>query len=176
MEIWRDIKDFEGLYQVSNLGRVRSFNYRQTGQTKVLKLSKDKFGYLQVSLFKNGKLKTFRVHRLVAEAFIPNLLGEPQVNHIDEDKQNNHVSNLEWCDSKYNNNYGTHNQRISEKTTNGKLSKPVLQYTKTGELVKEWPSIMEAGRNGFNQGHVWSCCNVKRKSHKGYIWKYKEVS
>lgn len=167
MEIWRDIKDYEGLYQVSNLGRVRSLNYRQTGRSEVMKLFYA-CGYLRVALYKNRKYKFFLVHRLVAEAFIPNLLGEPQVNHIDEDKTNNHVENLEWCSASYNNNYGTRIKRVSEKNTNGKLSKIVLQLTKTGELIKEWPSTMECGRNGFNEGNVAACCRGKKPQYKGF--------
>lgn len=175
-EIWKDIKDFEG-HQVSNFGRVRSLNYNRTGKTKVLSPGETKGGYLRVHLCKNGKGKTFQVHRLVAEAFIPNPLNLPQVNHKDEDKTNNFCGtpendfndgNLEWCDCKYNNNYGTHNERVAEK-----LSKPVIQLTKTGELVREWPSTMEVSRNGFNQGHIASCCRGEIKSHKGFIWKYK---
>lgn len=170
MEIWLPIKGYEGKYEVSSLGRVRSLNYHRTGQTKYMILQNDKYGYKCVPLRKNGKLRLHKVHRLVAEAFIPNWFDEPQVNHIDEDKTNNHVDNLEWCDAKYNNNFGTTRERMV-----GKQSKPVLQLTKTGELVREWPSTMEAGRNGFHQCEISLCCNGKRKSHKGYIWKYKEV-
>ena len=175
MEIWKDIEGYEGLYQISNFGRVRSLNYRGTGQTKVLSPGEGGRGYLLVNLCKNGKTKKYQVHRLVAEAFIPNWFDDPQVNHIDEDKTNNRVENLEWCSAKYNINYGTHNKRVFEKTTNGKLSKPVLQFTKTGEFVREWPSISEAERNGFNNGHIASCCRGERQTHKGYVWKYKEV-
>ncbi len=170
-EIWLPVKGFEGLYEVSSFGRVRSLNYKNTGQTKVLSSFENKHGYLQVVLWKKGKEKLFRIHRLVAEAFIPNLFGYPQVNHIDEDKTNNHIDNLEWCDNKYNSNHGTRNKRIAKK-----LSKPVLQFTKTGEFVKEWSSTNEAGRNGFTQVSIASCCRGKLKSHKGFIWQYKEIS
>lgn len=170
MEIWLPIKGYEGKYELSSFGRVRSLNYHRTGQTKYMILQNDKYGYKCVPLRKNGKLRLYKVHRLVAEAFIPNLFGDPQVNHIDEDKTNNHVDNLEWCDAKYNVNYGTAIERSAEKQ-----SKPVLQFTKTGEFVREWPSTTEAGRNGFNQGNIVSCCSGKRKYHHGYIWKYKEV-
>lgn len=170
MEIWLDIKGYEGLYQVSNHGRVRSLNYWKTGKVKILSPSKDKDGYFQVVLCKNGKRKGYRVHRLVAEAFVPNWFNDPQINHIDENKENNNVDNLEWCDCKYNINYGKHNDRVSESK-----SKPVLQFTKTGEFVREWSSTMEVGRNGFTQQQVSNCCNGIRQSHKGYIWKFKEV-
>ena len=113
MEIWKDVVYFEGLYQVSNLGRVKSLNYSRTGREKVLKPSKTN-GYLQVYLYKEGKSKRFSIHRLVAFAFIPNPNNLPIVNHKDEDKSNNCVDNLEWCTVAYNNNYGTKNQRQAE--------------------------------------------------------------
>lgn len=176
-EIWSPINGYEGLYEVSNLGNVRSLGKGKSNASKKrnLKNSKVYGGYLIVRLCKNGKMKNYKIHRLVAEAFIPNWFDEPQVNHIDENKLNNNVDNLEWCDAKYNSNHGTRNERIFRKTTNGKLSKPVLQFTKTGEFVREWPSANEAGRNGYNQGKVTSCCRGEQKKHKGYIWKYKEV-
>ena len=115
-EEWRDIKGYEGKYQVSNLGRVRSLidshgNYRE----KILNYSPKKDGYIQVSLCKKGKSKDFKLHRLVAEAFIPNSNNLSCINHKDEDKTNNCVSNLEWCNYSYNTNYGTRNRRVSEK-------------------------------------------------------------
>ena len=171
-EIWCPIEGYEGLYEVSSLGNVRSLNYNHTKLKKIMKPREIK-GYLIVSLCKDGKQKNIAVHRLVAEAFLPNWFDEPQVNHIDEDKTNNNVNNLEWCDSKYNINYGIRNKKVSEKNINGKLSKSVLQFTKTGEFVREWPSVGEAVRNGYNKGHIASCCRGEIKSHKGYIWKYK---
>lgn len=172
-EIWCPIEGYEGLYEVSNLGNVRSLGNKKTKKTKILKQNMNTSGYLRVYLCKNGKQKQFKVHRLVAEAFIPNLFGYPQVNHIDEDKTNNHIDNLEWCDNKYNSNHGTRNKRISVKNINGKCSKPILQLTETGEFLKEYPSLQEAGRNGFNIGNICACCRGERKTHKGYIWKYK---
>lgn len=113
MEIWRDIKDYEGLYQVSNLGRVKSLKY---GKEKILKGYKYRGGYLRVDLYKERKVKHFPIHRLVASAFINNPNNLPQVNHKDEDKTNNCAENLEYCDSSYNTNFGTRNERIAEKT------------------------------------------------------------
>lgn len=188
IEIWKDViydgVIYEG-YQVSNLGRVKSLKF---GKERILKEVKDGFGYLMVFLCKDGKQKMFKVHRLVAESFIPNPENKPQVNHkidTEEGKTINMVffnedgsinkekTTIEWCDCRYNNNYGTRNERISKKMTNGKLSKTVLQFTKTGEFVREWNSTQECGRNGFLQQNVAACCNGKRKYHKGFMWRYK---
>ena len=109
MEEWKEIPGYEGLYEVSNKGNVRNVR-----RNKLLRLSKNNYGYIQVSLYKNGIKTGPKVHRLVAEAFIPNPDNLPMINHKDEDKTNNNVDNLEWCDVKYNNNYGTKNIRRSE--------------------------------------------------------------
>ena len=176
VEIWKDYKDYEGLYQASNLGRLRSLDRwvkSKSGSVrlckgKILKLCTDKYGYLKVSLYKNNKVKTYYVHRLVAEAFIPNPENLPEVNHKDENKLNNNAENLEWCDREYNCNFGTRNEKVAKK-----CSKPVVQYTLDGQFVREWESIRECDRNGFNHGAVAVCCQGKRKTHKGFIWKYK---
>lgn len=169
-EIWKYIKGYEGLYQVSNFGRVKSIKF---GKERILKTFKNTRGYLQVNLCKNGKVKNYKVHRLVAEAFLDNTDNLPEVNHKDENKLNNNAENLEWCSAKHNSNFGTRNERIAKKMTNGKLSKPVLQYTMDGEFVKEWPSTMQAEREGgFNNRLISACCRGKRKTHKGFIWKY----
>ena len=180
-EIWKDIKDYEGLYMVSNQGRVKSMNYNHSGKEKILKTGTYKSGYLYVVLYKNNKQKHFSIHRLVAEAFIeiPEELKQyigtayVQVNHKDENKQNNNVENLEFCDNKYNSNFGTRNERIAAKNTNGKLSKPVLQYDLEGNFIKEWPSTRECERNGFSHGAVSACCHGELKKYKDFIFKYK---
>ena len=175
-EYWRPVVGYEGLYEVSNWGRVKSLDTYRKGingsvrfcKERILKQGKDKFGYLYVDLYKNNIKKKYKVHRLVAEAFLDNPDNLPCVNHKDENKQNNIVSNLEWCNYSYNNSYGTRNEKVSKK-----LSKIVLQYTLDGQFVREWPSTMECGRNEYNQGHVTLCCLGKQKTHKDFIWKYK---
>ena len=176
-EVWRWVVGYEGLYMVSNHGRVMSIPTiieKGNGITvlvdgRLIKPSAIRKGYLQVALTKNGKQKPMRVHRLVAEAFIPNRLGLPCVNHIDENKANNVVGNLEWCDVEYNNRYGTRNERISRK-----IGKPVLM-TRGGLVVREYPSVSAAyDLTGISSGHISECCNGKRHSAGGYEWKYKE--
>ena len=168
-EIWKDKKDYEGHYQVSNFGRVKSIKF---GKEIILK-QKIKDGYYYVGLSKNGIAKNYFVHRLVAQAFLPNPNNLPCVNHKDEDKLNNNVDNLEYCSYSYNNTYGTRLERVRDKQINGKKSKPVLQYDLEGNFIKEWKSTMECCRNGYNQGHVGACCRGERKTHKGFIWEYK---
>ena len=170
-EVWKDIEGYEGHYQVSNLGRVKSL---KRGNDKIMSLRRYKGGYLLVNLCKNGEMKTFTIHRLVGQAFLPNPNNLPQINHKDEDKTNNRVENLEWCSVKYNNSFGTRLQRVSVKMTNRKLSKQVLQYSKDGEFVREWKSTHDVERNlGFNRGHISSCCLGKLKSAYRFVWKYK---
>lgn len=166
-EIWKDIEGYEGMYQVSNLGRVKSIKFRKE---KILKPGRDTYGYLHISLSKNGERKQYLIHRLVAQAFIANPDNLSMINHKDENPSNNRVENLEWCTAKYNNNYGTKIQRIA-----GKLSKPVLQFTKDGKLVKEWKSTMDVERNlGYSKGNISSCCTGRYKSAYRFIWKYKD--
>lgn len=173
-EQWKPVVDYEGLYEVSNTGRVKSLNYNKTGKERLLKT--DKTGrYLRVMLgSKNGH---FLVHRLVAMAFIPNPNNLPFVNHKDENKFNNCVDNLEWCTAQYNRNYGTSIQRQIENQTNRKdCSKVILQYSIDGEFIREWPSGKEVQRQlGFAQTNISACCLGKYKQAYGYIWKYKEA-
>lgn len=159
-EEWKDITGYEGLYQVSNLGRVKSIGY---GKIKLLNPGTVGNGYLMVILYKDGKHKTFLVHRLVALAFIPNTENLPQVNHKNEDKTDNRACNLEWCDAKYNNTYGS-------RTTD---MKTVKQFTKEGILVSSYPSINETARQtGFPSKKISDCCHYRRKSWKGFLFKF----
>ena len=165
-EIWCPIKGYENIYEVSDQGRVKSLKF---GKERILKPLRTQKGYLRVSLCKNGEHKMYMVHRLVAQTFIPNPDNLPEVNHKDEDKTNNSVQNLEWCSSKYNANFGTRTKRISDK-----CSKMVLQFTKDGEFIREWKSIMDVQRNlGYYNGYISSCCTGKRKSAYNFIWKFK---
>lgn len=165
-EIWKDIEGYEGLYKVSNLGRIKRFF--KNGNEHILKPVLNKFGYLCVGLYKNGIQKWFKVHRLVAMAFLQNPDNLPQVNHLDEDKTNNCVSNLEWCTEKYNTNYGTRNQKVQQK-----LSKQIDQYSLDGKFLKIWPSTKQIQRDlGISNGNICECCQGKRKSAGGFIWRY----
>ena len=187
VEIWRtpivNGEPYEG-FEVSNLGRIKSLNYRNTGKAELLNPGDNGYGYLQVALSKNKKTKWCKVHRIVAETFLPNPENKPQVNHKDEDKTNNFVflnedgsvdkekSNLEWKSPKDNCNHGTRNERIAKANTNGIRSKKVLQLSLSGELIREWESTMECGRNGFSQSAVCLCCNGKKPQYKGFKWCY----
>ena len=184
MEEWRNIEEYKGLYQVSDCGRVKSLDRWITHKGskhfvkgRILKLCKANTGYMAVGLFKNGKGNWYLVHRLVAEAFLDNPDNLPCINHKDEDKTNNNVTNLEWCSYRYNANYGTKMKRISDKlkgVNNTKLSKTVYQYTLDGEFVKEWPSVNEIKRQiGYDCTSISACCRGKCKSAYKYIWRYK---
>ena len=186
-EVWKPIKDYEGLYEVSNLGRVKSLNYRKTGKEKILKNIENSKGYFQVGLVKFGKQKLFTVHRLVAEAFIPNPEGKPCIDHINTIRSDNRVENLRWVTHEENNNNPLTKKKYSEnhreqsgeknpmygKTVENNRSKPVVQIDQTTNEVKIWESAKKAERQGgFNNGAINQCCRGKRKSHKGYKWMY----
>lgn len=181
MEEWRDIAGYEGLYQVSNMGRVRSLDRyvpHKTFGTKfckgvTMRTHQTNAGYLAVNLSKENKYTTFDVHRIVAQAFIKNPDGLPEVNHKDENKHNNAVDNLEWCDSYYNAIYGTKLERQKEK-----MSRPIIQYDKSGNPLKEYDSATQAEKeiSGKLTGAISKCINGRSKTAYGYIWKYKEVT
>ena len=172
-EQWRMIPDYEGLYMVSNLGRVKSLNYNGTGQDRIMKPTVYSGGYFRVKLWKNKKPKLHLVHRLVAQAFLPNPYNLPQINHKDENPANNCVDNLEWCTSKYNINYGTRIEKYRKTNTNGKKSKQIVQYSLNGEVIKVWPSSHEVERQlGFHHGNIINCCKGRQNTAYGYIWQY----
>lgn len=185
-EVWKDIAGYEGYYQVSNLGKVRSLDreveyptYTRYFYGKVLKPHKKRNGYLELTLRQQKKHTQALVHRLVAIAFIPNPNNLPCVNHKDENKENNCVENLEWCTEAYNNHYGIGNRNRCVNSRNGaikKQAKPVLQFSLDGEFIAEYFSAMEAARqNQCRQGGISECCNGKQKTAYGYIWRYKEA-
>ena len=179
IEVWKDVKGYEGLYQVSNMGRVKSLERtvarrngsKRTVRERILKPEIIHNGYLRVKLCdSSGKMKKFFVHRLVGEAFHENPENKPCVNHIDEDKTNNTASNLEWCTVKENLNHGTRNKRRAKAK-----SKPVGQYTRDGNLIKVWQSATEVQRQlGFAQGAICKVARGKQKTAYGYVWKYVE--
>lgn len=174
-ELWVNIRGYEGLYQVSNFGRVRSLDrvvYQQKHlhvyRGTIIKQTSAGGGYLKVVLYKNGVGKQQYVHRLVATAFIPNPKHLPEINHKDENITNNRLSNLEWCTAKYNSNYGTIKERISK--ANGKI---VLQFTTDGVFVKQHDSIAKAARQiGCTLQNISICCRGINKTAGGFIWKY----
>ena len=157
METWKSIAGYEGIYEVSDQGRVKSLKY---GKERILKPRKDSCGYLQVNLCKDGQKKMSLVHRLVSKAFIPNPNNLETVNHKDEVKTNNVASNLEWMSR-------VDNKRYS-------ANKSVKMFDKsTGELLATFPSLMEAERvTGIDNRNISKCCTVKYKSSGGYIWRY----
>lgn len=188
-EEWRDVVGYEGFYQVSNLGNVRSVDrtviqHRTTGDVekrikgKQLKkwLARN---YYHVTFSRDGEIKAPFVHKLVAEAFIENKNNYPVVNHKDENTHNNHATNLEWCTQIYNRNYG----HCEEKRLNSFLKsvenhkrkrKPVIQIDKNGNIVNRYYSMNAARKDGFNSPGIHSCCNGRLKTYKGYVWAYEE--
>lgn len=183
-EIWKDIKGYEGLYRVSNLGRVKSLKKRanfysglykeikqRTYKERIINLRKTNRGYMVVELYKNGIGKRFSIHRLVAENFIKNSNNLPQVNHIDGNKENNNINNLEWCT-------GSQNMKHAVKTGLFKAKKrPVIQCDLNGNYIKKWDTIKDflIKKNiNLKNSAITRCCKGKQKSAYGYKWKYAE--
>lgn len=189
MEIWKDIIGYEGLYQVSNMGRVKSLernDYCCHHRTeKILKeRNRNKKGYKMVALYKGNK-KEFSIHRLVAQAFIPNPENKPCIDHIDTNPSNNRVENLRWVTAKENQNnpltikkqrlanIGNKNPMYGKCSKLNHKSKPILQFTLDGKLVRKWDSAMDVKRElGFNQRNISSCCRGERKTANNYKWHY----
>jgi len=170
-EIWEDIEGFEGLYRISNLGRVYSLT-----KDVVMKGKHNNRKYVQITLTKNGKQHYFLLHRLVASHFIDNPEGLPQVNHKDENKENNAANNLEWCTNKYNAHYGT---RIERTTNNEKyrksreeMKRKVIAVSTDGEVEIKLNSIKSAKMLGFSTSKITDCCRGKCEIYKGFKWEY----
>ena len=166
-EIWKDIKGYEGMYQVSNMNNVKSLNYNGTGKEKLLKPLNNGHGYLRVNLWKDGKIKQCLVHRLVADAFIQFVPQEGvmyDVDHRNTDRTDNRAINLCWV---------SRSQNMNNPITNSKLSKPVLGINKINGLILEFPSAHEASRVlRIDQGSITRCCQGKQKAAKGYTFFY----
>ena len=180
MEEWKDIKDYEGLYQVSNEGRVKSidrFVETFTGirhyKEKIIIPNLKKDNYYEVSLYYKGKREHRRLNRLVADAFIPNPENKSVVGHYDCKRTNNKVENLYWCTQEENNKHPLTNER---QKNNPKKSKQVYQYSLNGELIAIWPSAKEVERKTeFKSNKISKCCNGKNKTHKGYKWSFEPL-
>lgn len=188
METWKQVVGYEGLYEVSNLGRVRSvdreivaerggkpFRYKMKG--RIIEPQERNHGYLSVCLYGkesiNKRFRQMSVHRMVAEAFLPNPNGYSEVNHLDENKQNNVLSNLEWCNHKQNCHYGTAIERRAEKFRNGPKSKAVEQLDMNGNYIRTFPSMAEAKRLcGFEQSNIYYAIHGKYEQAYGYKWRY----
>lgn len=170
-EKWKDIKDFEGLYQVSNYGRVKSLKRYTNNQynqymidEKILTPTLSKYGYYRVHLCNKNKSRIIHVHRLVAQAFLDDYDEKLQVNHKDENKLNNYINNLEMCDSKYNCNYGTRNDKIR---------KSIIQLDENNNIIKIWESGSKIEAElGIKQSNIVAVCKGKRKTLRGFKWKY----
>ena len=176
MEIWKDIEGYENLYQVSSKGRVKSLNYNHTKKEQLLKGVKTSFGYLRVWLCG----KQFSIHRLVAQAFIPNEENKPFIDHINGITWDNRVENLRWCTQSENlkNPIAIAKIKSHPSKLNGRtdilchLSKSVIQYDKQGNFIKKWNSQAEAARQlNIKQGDISRCVNGKRNYCGGFIWK-----
>lgn len=177
-EIWKDVPNYEGLYQISNLGRTKSCAHKvkccggfRIQPEKILTNCFDG-NYYHVTLFKNNKRHILLVHRLVAMAFIPNNENKRTVNHIDGNKLNNNVNNLEWATHSENN---KHAFKIGLTVPHdGGTSKPILEYDLQGNFIREYKSTNEAARIlHVSTGNIWSALNGRRKQIKGRIFKYK---
>lgn len=187
-EIWKEIPGFEGLYEVSNIGRVRSLDrfvidaYYSKGHIQKGRIHKNtlsKAGYYTTSLTDKNKIKKHHyIHRLVASAFIPNPNNYPVINHIDENPLNNNVSNLEWCTQKHNLSSGTVRERIAQTMSDNKrknASRPISQYTREGEYIRTYTSSGEVQRlYGWFAKNIDACARGYKRAPTayGYVWKF----
>lgn len=181
IEVWNFIKGYEDCYQVSDLGRIRSVERVVPRGNHILRVKEciltpgiDKDGYSYVLLSLNGKQRPYKIHRLVASSFIDNKNNLPMVNHKNEIKSDNRALNLEWCDCKYNNHYGTAQRRMMETQTK-KFGKSVLAIDKNGNVINDFNSTRSAAREmGLDSSSIRRACHGKNKTAGGYSWKYKK--
>lgn len=183
-EIWKDIKGYEGLYQVSNLGRIKSMLGTKMISGKLIYIKREKIlstfkinnnkPYLRIGLNKNKQRKCFLVHRLVAEAFIPNPENKPQVNHIDGNKQNNNVNNLEWVNNQENKIHASKNNLITKLYgEKNPKSRKVIQYDLNYNFIKKWGYIRKAANLlNISEISICNCCRKKAKTAGGFVWRY----
>lgn len=164
-EIWKDIPNYERKYKASNLGRIKTLNFKKTGKEKIMSIQTTG-NYNHIILHKNGKKKNFSIQKLIALTFIPNPNNYNEINHKDENTRNNHVDNLEWCNHTYNINYGNRTKKAKEK-----LSTKINQYDMEGNFIKTWNCMNDAIRY-YNNVHIYNVCKGQRKSASGYIWEY----
>ena len=189
-EIWKDFPGYEGLYQVSTMGRVRSLNFnKRRGYVKLRNLCQGNHGYLYVMLSKNNIQRRFSVHRMVAITFIPKVKGKDFIDHINGDQSDNRVENLRWCTVSENINNPITIQRLKNVQHNPlsplckeKISKalkgsgciPIAQYLKNGDFIREWECAQYAAEYyGFSASNITACCRGRLKSAYGFLWKYK---
>lgn len=178
-EVWKDIEGYEGKYQVSNLGNVKSLDYGGHGYAKVLTPKVNNSGRLWVELRKPGCVKQMLIHRLVGEAFIPNPQKLPQINHKDENPMNNVVDNLEWCTGTYNRMYSIirHPERCKSRKATPKyrrmLDKPIVQIDMNGNEIAWWDCARTITKEmGMSQTSITQCCDGIRKTAYGFRWRY----
>lgn len=187
-EIWKDIEGYEGLYQISNTGKIKSLkryknnhNKKQLVKEKIRKQIISKTGYYTCMLYKNGNKKLLKVHRLIAQAFIPNPNNYPIINHINGNKLDNNILNLEWCDYSHNNKEAhrldliKNNTKGLKKYTNS-LKKRVNQYDLEENYIKTWNCISDIQKElGYTTTNICACCKNIRKTAYGFIWKYEKI-
>ena len=187
IEIWENIIGYEGLYQVSSLGNIKSIARIVAHQKKgnqfysgrMLKSETSNCGYKRIQLCKSNLAKPYSIHRIVALTFIPNPNSYPQVNHIDGNKGNNYIDNLEWCNASENQIHyikltNHKNKYLGKFNEDHPASKIVNQYDLNGNFLKQWASTLDAGRNGYNSNGISQCANGDYKSSNGYLWRYQK--
>ena len=185
-EVWKDVIGYEGAYQVSNYGRVKSLERKILFMSKygemeermqyarIKKINDNGRGYKSCPLLKDNKQKMKYIHIIVAQAFIPNLKNLPQINHKDENKANNCVDNLEWCDARYNVTYGTARKRHKKTRRENGNCRQIDIYDLKGNLIKSYDCAYEMERDGYNRRAAYNVCNHRSKTYKGLVFRFKD--